>query len=199
MVCKAFFFLREPLRELSSKHYMFMHPQVADHILSRLLEEESVNMPRFYIHQKGKSKLYVKSLPQLYDTTDQLVADKWIIEESSNYDRVGNDVSLLKYRREYLIDFLKNGGYTKKATLEVRDKRRVYLEAFWKRYPFINMGAEYPNNPFTAVIMFNKRSGFSYKPEEYLQSKTICVTDIIKNYKGKPEIVVDKEQQVKVQ
>ena len=63
---------------------------------------------------------------------------------------------------------------------------------------FINMGGEYPNNPFTAVIMFNKRGNFSHKPEEALQGKTICVTGTIKNYKGKPEIVVDKEEQVKV-
>ena len=64
---------------------------------------------------------------------------------------------------------------------------------------FLNMGGEYPDNPFTAVIMFNKRGNFSYKPEEYLKGKTICVTGVVKNYKGKPEIVVDKEGQVKVQ
>ena len=63
---------------------------------------------------------------------------------------------------------------------------------------FLNMGGEYPNNPFTAVIMFNKRGNFSYKPEEFLQGKTICVTGVMKNYKGKPEIVVEREEQVKV-
>ena len=61
---------------------------------------------------------------------------------------------------------------------------------------FLNMGGEYPDNPFTAVIMFNKRGNFSYKPEEYLQGKTICVTGTVKNYKGKPEIVVDMEGKV---
>ena len=63
---------------------------------------------------------------------------------------------------------------------------------------FINMGGDYPGNPFTAVIMFDKRGSFSYKPEEYLKGKTICVTGTVKNYKGKPEIVVDGEGQVKV-
>ena len=51
----------------------------------------------------------------------------------------------------------------------------------------------YPNNPFTAVIMFDKRSSFSYKPEEFLKGKTICVIGTVKNYKGKPEIVAEKE------
>lgn len=56
---------------------------------------------------------------------------------------------------------------------------------------FINMGGEYPNNPFTAVIMFNKRGKFYYKPEEARKGKTICVTGTVQNYKGKPEFVVD--------
>lgn len=64
---------------------------------------------------------------------------------------------------------------------------------------FLNMGGDYPDNPFTAVIMFNKRGNFSYKPEEYLRGKTICVIGTIKNYNGKPEIVVNKEKQVEVQ
>jgi DNA/RNA endonuclease YhcR with UshA esterase domain len=46
--------------------------------------------------------------------------------------------------------------------------------------------------------MFGKRSNFSYKPEDYLKGKTICVTGTIKEYKGKPQIVVDKEDQIKV-
>lgn len=64
---------------------------------------------------------------------------------------------------------------------------------------FINMGAEYPGNPFTAVIMFNKRGIFSYMVDETYNGKTICVTGTVKNYKGKPEIVVNKEDQIKIQ
>ena len=60
------------------------------------------------------------------------------------------------------------------------------------------MGADYPDNPFTAVIIFDKRNGLSYKPEEYLNGKTICVTGTVKNYKGKPEIMVDREGQVTI-
>ena len=77
---------------------------------------------------------------------------------------------------------------------------KVYSTKLLSNGPiFLNMGAEYPDNPFAAVIMFDKRSSFSYKPEEYLQGKNICVTGMVKNYKGKPEIVVEKEGQVKMQ
>lgn len=83
-------------------------------------------------------------------------------------------------------------------TVTVRGK--VYSTKLLSNGPtFINMEAGYPDNPFTAVIMFDKRSSFSYKPEEYLKGKTICVTGTIKNYKEKPEITVNKEGQIKVQ
>ena len=64
---------------------------------------------------------------------------------------------------------------------------------------FLNMGGVYPNNPLTAVVMFNKRGNFSYKPEEYLKGKTICIGGVVKDYKRKPEIVVNKEWKIKVQ
>ena len=61
------------------------------------------------------------------------------------------------------------------------------------------MGREYPGNPFTAMIKFKNRSGFSYKPEETLTGEIICITGTGQNYKGKPEIIVEKEDQIKVQ
>lgn len=63
----------------------------------------------------------------------------------------------------------------------------------------INMGAAYPNSPFTFVIFGDDRSAFDYKPERYLDGKKICVTGKIKDYKGKPEIIVSREDQIKVQ
>ena len=62
---------------------------------------------------------------------------------------------------------------------------------------FLNMGGEYPGNPFTAVIMFEKRDNFPYKPEEFLKGKTICVSGTIMSYKEKPEIVVDGEDRLR--
>jgi DNA/RNA endonuclease YhcR with UshA esterase domain len=62
----------------------------------------------------------------------------------------------------------------------------------------INMGADYPDNPFTLVIYGSDRGSFSYRPEIWLPGKTICVTGLIKLFKGKPEIVVTKESQIRV-
>jgi len=62
----------------------------------------------------------------------------------------------------------------------------------------INMGGDYPNNSFTVVVYGSDRGSFSYKPEEYLKGKTICVLGLIKLFKGKPEIIITKENQIQV-
>ncbi|HXB43738.1 MAG TPA: S1/P1 nuclease [Puia sp.] len=73
-----------------------------------------------------------------------------------------------------------------------------YLEASNGSPTLVNLGAEYPNNPFTLVIYGSDRSGFSYKPEEYLIGKFICVTGTIKLYKGKPEVIVSQAGQIQI-
>lgn len=73
-----------------------------------------------------------------------------------------------------------------------------YLEHSNGTPTLINMGAAYPNSPFTLVIFGSDRSGFDYKPEEYLNGKEICITGQIKMYKDKPEIIVSKESQIQV-
>ena len=61
---------------------------------------------------------------------------------------------------------------------------------------FLNMGAEYPNQVLSIVIWGNTRKLFSYKPEEKLKNKNVCVTGKIETYKNKPQIVIQKVQQI---
>lgn len=60
----------------------------------------------------------------------------------------------------------------------------------------INMGDAYPNNPFTFVVYGEDRKKFAWKPEEYLINKDVCVTGEVKDYRGKPQIVVSDTAQV---
>jgi S1/P1 Nuclease len=73
-----------------------------------------------------------------------------------------------------------------------------YLENSKGAPTLINMGADYPDNPFTVVIYGSDRGGFTYQPENYLPGKTICVTGLIKRFKGKPEIVVTRQDQIRL-
>ena len=60
----------------------------------------------------------------------------------------------------------------------------------------VNMGDAYPNNPFTFVIYGEDRKKFSWKPEEYLINKDVCVTGEVKDYRGKPQIIVTDSTQL---
>jgi DNA/RNA endonuclease YhcR with UshA esterase domain len=61
---------------------------------------------------------------------------------------------------------------------------------------YFNMGGKYPNNTFSAVILKNNTSKF-----ENIQSyegKTVEITGKIKMYNNKPEILLEKKEQLKL-
>ena len=60
---------------------------------------------------------------------------------------------------------------------------------------FLDMGQPYPNQPFVAVIFGTDRAKFG-KPEATLSGKRICVTGQVRNYRGKPEIIVSDPSQL---
>lgn len=56
---------------------------------------------------------------------------------------------------------------------------------------FLNIGRDYPNpDRFTVVIWIDCRANFSEPPERYYLGKTICVTGLIQEYEGVPQIEV---------
>jgi DNA/RNA endonuclease YhcR with UshA esterase domain len=59
---------------------------------------------------------------------------------------------------------------------------------------FINFGAAYPRHTFSAVIFPSAISRFT-DPKKW-NGKVITVTGLIKEYKGKPEIVLESPSQV---
>jgi hypothetical protein len=64
---------------------------------------------------------------------------------------------------------------------------------------FLNLDQPYPRQIFTAVIWGKDRSYFGSSPEIAYRGKRICVTGLVKLYKGKPEIIVILPSQVKAQ
>jgi hypothetical protein len=90
------------------------------------------------------------------------------------------------------------------AAKHVGEKATVCDKVFGGRFmenasgqpTLINMGDAYPNNPFTFVIFPDDRKKFSYKPEDFLVDKKVCVTGEIKEFRGKPQIVVTDTLQV---
>ncbi len=54
----------------------------------------------------------------------------------------------------------------------------------------LNLGAAYPNSPLTVVIFGKDLANFKVAPEKMYADKEICVTGVIKEFKGKNEIIV---------
>jgi hypothetical protein len=73
-----------------------------------------------------------------------------------------------------------------------------FLENATDQPTLINMGDAYPNNPFTFVIFGADRKKFSYKPEDFLIDKKVCVTGEIKEFHNKPQIVVSDTTQIAI-
>jgi len=63
---------------------------------------------------------------------------------------------------------------------------------------FINLDEPYPRQIFTAVIWGSDRSKFG-QPETELKDKRICVTGLIEQYRGTPEITLRDRSQLKVE
>ena len=68
-----------------------------------------------------------------------------------------------------------------------------------KKTTYINFGKPYPNTTFTAVIFEGDLPNFKYTPSDFLKDKNVCITGKVVIYKGKPEIIVSKEEQIKIE
>jgi len=75
----------------------------------------------------------------------------------------------------------------------------TYVTKGEKKTTYINFGNPYPNSTFTIVIFEDDLVNFKYAPSEFLKDKNVCVTGQVKIYKGKPEIIVKKEEEIKVE
>jgi micrococcal nuclease len=62
---------------------------------------------------------------------------------------------------------------------------------------FLNFHPDYKRH-FTAVIFASDFSHFPKNPETFYKGKTVRVTGVIKEYKGKPEIVLEDPSQIEI-
>ncbi len=60
---------------------------------------------------------------------------------------------------------------------------------------FLNLDKPYPNQIFTALIWGSNRPAFG-APETTYSGKNICVSGLIKSYRGIPEIIVSSPAQI---
>lgn len=75
----------------------------------------------------------------------------------------------------------------------------VYGVKTTDKVTYINVGAKYPNAPLT-IIIFKKdlEANFKEQPEKLYGNQHICVTGVVKEYKGKTEIIVTTPEDILV-
>ena len=78
-------------------------------------------------------------------------------------------------------------GTVASATYAIRTKGRP---------SFLNLDQPYPKQIFTVLIWGSDRNKFKNPPETFFKGKRICVTGIIEDYRGKPEIIVRGPDQI---
>lgn len=61
---------------------------------------------------------------------------------------------------------------------------------------YLNIDANYPNNEFTAVIF--KKYAELFPDAKKLEGKKVEISGKIEEYKGKPQIVIKKVEQIKL-
>ncbi|MGA2810190.1 MAG: DNA-binding protein [Candidatus Acidiferrum sp.] len=72
-----------------------------------------------------------------------------------------------------------------------------YAPATKGRPTFLNLDEAYPKQTFTILIWGNDRSKFG-DPEATYAGKKVCVTGLIKDYKGAPEVVAEQPSQIEI-
>jgi len=69
---------------------------------------------------------------------------------------------------------------------------------------YINMGARFPNHPFTVVIWGSDADKFVRDADSFIrglksfEGKRIAVSGLVEEYRGKPQIVVKDPEQIVV-
>lgn len=90
-------------------------------------------------------------------------------------------------------------NYVGKTITVCSKVQSTYVTKGDKKTTYINFGQPYPNTSFTVVIFEGDLANFKYTPSAFLKEKNVCITGRVGIYKGKPEIIVNKEEQIKIQ
>jgi DNA/RNA endonuclease YhcR with UshA esterase domain len=73
-----------------------------------------------------------------------------------------------------------------------------YMDSAKTKPTLLNFDRPFPDHTFSVMIADANRAKFKGPPEVMFKGKTLCVTGLIIDFRGKPEIVVDDPSQISV-
>lgn len=104
------------------------------------------------------------------------------------------------------INFAKGQVATSQAKYFIGDEATVCGKVVATRYKpnggadptYLNLDKPFPDVIFSVIVFGKNRINFTYKPEELLLNKNICVTGLVGDYKGIPQIIVTGPHQIEI-
>ena len=136
------------------------------------------------------------------------------IEEESKQEEKQKDTSgedeVAKYEKETHEDFKTSEKYKeKKAPVRIKSTEaksyigeyaivQGYVASVYERekVAYLNFEKSYPDNPFTATIFAKHFSDFDDLTQ--FENRTVEVKGKITEYKGKPQIILNSEEQINI-
>jgi hypothetical protein len=62
----------------------------------------------------------------------------------------------------------------------------------------ISMGGGSSNQSLTVIINLEDRKNFSYKPEQFLKNKTVCISGKVVENNGRTELIVYRQDDIQI-
>ena len=100
------------------------------------------------------------------------------------------------YSQMVQLDSIAN--YEGKSVMLCEIVQSSYQSKGEKKTTYLNFGKPFPNATFSVVIFESNLKNFSYNPAAFLKGKTLCITGVVKMYKGKPQFIIENEKQIEV-
>ena len=92
---------------------------------------------------------------------------------------------------------INNLGELRKVCGKVRS---THMSSSPSKQVYLNFGRKYPNHVFTGLIWYGSNKGnFTHRPDRFYLNKQICVSGVITQYRGIPQIQIDFEEQIEIQ
>ena len=141
----------------------------------------------------------INFFPNLPDSIENLIeANNEVMKWPINYQSQSGDIMP--------IDFATGQVGTMQAKYFIGDECTVCGKVVSAKYrengksnpTYINLDKKFPEHVFTVVIFGKNRINFTYKPEEELYGKKICVKGKVGEYKGIPQIIVNGQEQIEI-
>ncbi len=134
---------------------------------------------------------------------EQLYKDKEVCI-SGTVQLYNNIPQIIIYHKEQIkvkspVDLADVSFYTgDTVTVSGRVFSAKYLEGSAASPTLLNLGAAFPDQLLTVVIEGKDRPNFMQQPEHFYSGKEISVTGRVMLYKGKPQIVIQQKEQIRV-